>query len=957
MILALLGAAGGWTTLAVGGAFAWVSSIYTYNRDAWMTDVQLRQQFEYQCDNMQVAAHQMSRDEVRDRSQAAITKLSNYILVTTLIVALAAEILVEGHIPVESADFILNAYMLCLGTSVLYLVLSILFGIVAINQIYDSAAYLLTDKIPPAWQDIDSNMLKKMTENHVDQFESKSWSLMFMPPLLRRIFPGKAKQAGELTRTLTEERIRCDSGQEEASGSLDMPATVNPASSSRRQPQLQGVKINYSAEFRARERIWIPLTSQSFECLALGVKNLLDVYGYLCLARLYSEFGGDWAFWAVQIVFASLNVLIMMFLFDRINPCWYFIPVASGPLFCAIAATTPYSLLDRFCVPLCYLSHFVLCFFFNTKVHDGGYCALHPPEEQEVTLEVPGKIEDIGVEVEPETGKIKKVNKEKFNHHKYYASLDDNWRIVRIGDRTYDADLLKQKESSARPYLCTFCKDDIEFAVPEKVVYAQASSLRNDYEGYEPMQPESSEGCEMSHRPTDRAMTSTRASSAIDHDSKDDSGFAKLHSLELGFAQGGDQHACFSSCGKGIDSAAEAVSGDRSPRGESDVIKRKARHTRKKMNTMMRIASTVVQSLWFMSVMWALNKSSLGSGYKNSAAYMTLSGPPLAHVTLKKTKWPSPYFAPHAVACPKTVFNVIVPCHPAKRAEKHLNLSIDLGKTKKNKVCVKASQAFLADDFRVYSLGADNTAHELPCDVNGTIADISADCNEHECWPLVLLKEAPPRIVACSTGKEYPLLQTTRPSEQFAVVNNFRILAAHQGQIVEYHWCHRRHGWAPSWIIADVGEGALQALDVVGDRMLAFRRQGRHMEEGVVQVQNLNTSKQCGVWTMPPAIVGAGCGVHAGKTLKLLVRLDKEGRGPAVRLMEAELKELEESAQTCDEEPEDEDVPRSFRGSRGHKEEIIIRERGGESGDEEGMGEEEEVTYDDEEGENNRWLD
>ena len=52
--------------------------------------MQLRQQYEYQVDNMQISTHAMSRDEVRDRTQAAIQKLSNYILVTTLILGLAA---------------------------------------------------------------------------------------------------------------------------------------------------------------------------------------------------------------------------------------------------------------------------------------------------------------------------------------------------------------------------------------------------------------------------------------------------------------------------------------------------------------------------------------------------------------------------------------------------------------------------------------------------------------------------------------------------------------------------------------------------------------------------------------------------------------------------------------------------------------------------------------------------
>jgi len=60
---------------------------------------------------------------------------------------------------------------------------------------------------------------------------------------------------------------------------------------------------------------------------------------------------------------------------------------------------------------------------------------------------------------------------------------------------------------------------------------------------------------------------------------------------------------------------------------------------------------------------------------------------------------------------------------------------------------------------------------------------------------------------------------------------------------------------------------------------------------------------------MPPAILGAGCAVHDGETLKLLVRLEGEANhGARVRLMQADLKELEERAQTCEQVAEDEEL-------------------------------------------------
>lgn len=849
MLFGVVGAAGGWTVLTLGGFYSWIASVYGYNRDAWMTDVQLRQQFEYQCDNMQVATHEMSRNEVRDRSQAAITKLSNYILVTTLILALAAEILVEGQIPADSADFILNAYMLCLGTSVLYLVLSVLFGIVAINQIYEDSAQLLAVKIPPAWEQIDGNMKSKIGQNLVGQFESKSWGQIFMPPLLRRfarndIFETKEEvsDSGQLGVEHQPSMTRRMSGARSTSlefvqKKLAEEEELKKTKINTTHADLQAIRDDYNKEFKAREKEWNPISSKSYECLALGVKNLLDVYGYLCMAMLYSEFGDDWAFWAVQIIFTTLNVLLMMFLFERINQTWTFIFVASGPFCCAIAATTPFNYLDRCCVPLCYISHFILILRFNTTVEKPSCSPAEHHAEPEIVLE--------------------------------------DARSPRSSNGYVPLEIFKDEETASARLRRSLSRQPGEAQSVPVIDDAKVSvSCMN--------RTTPTNGCSMS----DSTMATSPASSSMersltkDFESKTESNCSP-RPFRLRLNSDVDQH--FRKQESGDSAASETVKRERET----------SKHMSRLLLRMTTVVKFVLRALWLISVCWAMNKSIRGRGFRNSVAVLPLTGPPLAHIELVPATWPSVYFAPHALVCPQS------------------------------------ENIFLADEYHVYKLRGDNVVESFNCDVNGTIADISSDCNDDSCWPLVLLTEMPPRVVDCSTGKEYPLLQTFRRVEQFAVVNAYTLLAAHDGKIVEYHWSSPKHGWAPSWVVADMGGAdALQALDVTGSRMLVFRRQipggrGIRNDRGVVQVQNLKTGKQCGVWEMPPAILGAGCAVHAGEILKLLVRLDDK-----VRLMQAELYELEESAQTCDEVAEDEYSPgkeafsatrSGLRGSHGNR--------------------------------------
>merc|ERR1712113_819261 len=105
---------------------------------------------------------------------------------------------------------------------------------------------------------------------------------------------------------------------------------------------------------------------------------------------------------------------------------------------------------------------------------------------------------------------------------------------------------------------------------------------------------------------------------------------------------------------------------------------------------MMFVARSVMRSLWLVAVFWAYYKAICGRGFKNSRALVPISGYPLADHSFVDTKWPSPYFQPHALVCPRV------------------------------------DTVFLADQFRVYVLTTDNTVAPYPCDVNGTIADISA---------------------------------------------------------------------------------------------------------------------------------------------------------------------------------------------------------------------------------------
>ena len=125
---------------------------------------------------------------------------------------------------------------------------------------------------------------------------------------------------------------------------------------------------------------WVKFSSCMFKCLARGTMNLLEACGYLAVGTLYSGYADAWAFWAIQILFTVINIMIVDFLLRSFEPSniksdwliWVlrrhpFIVaciVASGPLFCVIAAATSWVVMDRFLIPLCYGTHTLVNIYF-----------------------------------------------------------------------------------------------------------------------------------------------------------------------------------------------------------------------------------------------------------------------------------------------------------------------------------------------------------------------------------------------------------------------------------------------------------------------------------------------------------------------------------------------------------------------------------------------------------------
>eukprot|EP00930_Biecheleria_cincta_P034028 TRINITY_DN23556_c0_g1_i1.p1 TRINITY_DN23556_c0_g1~~TRINITY_DN23556_c0_g1_i1.p1 ORF type:complete len:815 (+),score=113.05 TRINITY_DN23556_c0_g1_i1:55-2499(+) len=748
------------------GVYSWASGVYSYNREAWMNDIQVEQAHAYQEDNLRISMHSMHREEIRDLVDSDINKINNSILVATLILSLAGEMLVEGQIPKDCPAFVLNAYMLCLGSAIFHLSMSILFGICSSSEAYKSAARLLTKTIRPDWDKIFKRLKRREATETTATFENMPLSAMMMPPLASRLRKTvRSQMHGDAAVQPATAAGDTDASHDDAGSSQQAaserrhtrPPTTRKRPSVATAPCAFAVNSEWLEDGEARDmqqaeaeeqsdsdeefpadldndvitpehignvvwrrkwtdysQDWTQYSSCMFKCVAFGVTHLLEACGYLAVGTLYSGYADAWAFWAVQILFSVINVLVVNFFLARfkakkvrnkvlrwvitLDPRCVACIVASGPFFCVIAAATSIESWDRVLVPMCYGAHtLVECFFIDSFVDD-----------------------DLGDEQQEEKPAADGDNS---------RSGNDTFRsmVSLAGDKETDTALLHG------------CPDPED---PDRVEMTAAT-------------------CKTPRMPS------------------------------LDFA------------------------------GTRDADLR-----RSMPKIMLHKGLIVIKLLWISAFVWALWGAAFGMDFQNEQAVMPMMnyGPRVLKTESIHFDTPSPYFRPHALVCPK-------------------------------------GKIFVADKYRVFELvGKNMEVRTFKCNVTGTIADIGATCTGNICSPVVLLNGNPPHVLDCKTGEQLPLLQTSMPATKLAVYSSeplgpgHTIFASVDNIVTAYGWSLEHRGWAPWWDVTS-RQNEILSIDIMNGQLIMFR------EKGLVEVQDLKSGQQCGLWTLPQSttVIGGGC--------------------------------------------------------------------------------------------------
>lgn len=149
----------GAATAATAGAATAATGVYSYNRDNFMYDRQLRLEMEYKIQDFRVEQAKLWREDVRDLISLSEYKMHIYLLVNVLLLGHSVVLWCQGKLPPNTPDWLMAGMAISTCGAFMFLLLSIWMAMHAAVAAQAYEARLLTQlvRLPiPSWQEIES---------------------------------------------------------------------------------------------------------------------------------------------------------------------------------------------------------------------------------------------------------------------------------------------------------------------------------------------------------------------------------------------------------------------------------------------------------------------------------------------------------------------------------------------------------------------------------------------------------------------------------------------------------------------------------------------------------------------------------------------------------------------------------------------------------------------------------
>lgn len=306
------------------------SELYGYNRAGFIFDESMRQEREYQEQNMRVKQFLLYREDVRDLVELTTGKMDSYILPVSFMLGACILILVEGQVE-DEPPWLLWLQVISLAEAVLYFFMSIWLAMHASVSAHSFGVRLLTQlvRLPvPRKQQI--NAARAMAE----EFEGGGVKGMFKMPMVQNTPTTQIQEDGTYHAPSASSRSRVTlvppDPQPSPGGSLQSVDS----------PQELVSGLRHIRLFRDLQSNWQAHDAYARVCMSLGTYALVHNIAYYligkCTFNLHCFAGAVGA----AIICSTLGWLLLSIdiYFGTVWSALCGLFIVSGPLLAAIAA-------------------------------------------------------------------------------------------------------------------------------------------------------------------------------------------------------------------------------------------------------------------------------------------------------------------------------------------------------------------------------------------------------------------------------------------------------------------------------------------------------------------------------------------------------------------------------------------------------------------------------------------
>ncbi|CAE8696076.1 unnamed protein product [Polarella glacialis] len=838
----------GFLGTGIQSTFAWVG----YNRDGFADNVSWRQNQKYQQKNYHISWIAIARDDIRDMMGISVNRINNYMIVATLILSVAAGSVVSVSFDSDCPDFIVFAYYLTSGVSLIFLMLAIMFGVKGQNSAFTNTMKLLTYQVRP----------ENPAEYTHDYMKQSQWvernglaSLLRIPGIMPSYNTDTQKDhmidvGGKMKAALGSEQ---GGGASQGKASLGYAGSdsdnrmgeINLEEATPLESLVQrSTHTWYLTKFAEFMKLWHPYDMYSKYAMGLGIVCLVHSSAYFTLGTIsvhdyaYAEYAACIVTFAIMLMVG----LIINMNFRKHSMCWRItslVIITAGPTFSALAAITQNEAIRQILVPVSFFCHFllwvgVLCLSRTSEWQVSGMSGMKAGAGF-----WPGKKNYQRPSESSEAEQKKQSQMQKDLSQGFEGSSTEDGK--RSHSYWHQQQELKQKEWQ-------------QWQRESSEVIGSASSSR-------------------AHHPLQRT-----AGHDLD-DNRQPSCWPRGVSTCLGAeaALAGGSHVASSSAAgrkqptvgnKSIQRMLQTGDDEECPDHwptddwQFDI---RASSTSALVKTTMRNTILCVASIWLAGFIWAVLR------YWVDESSNAWKWPETVRAQVQDTPfvlWPSTLFRPTTLACAN-------------------------------------SFVFTSDGFRIHQLSTEGRPSQaVSCPgLDRPIIDLDVACDPEGCRPVALVASRDngaslPEIVDCRGGAAKSLLQDQLAAERFSVlgrcsgylcvpsnVSEQNLLTARHGEMVKHEWSAADDAWRPDVFLGEVSflkelggfdsrpltksEGLL-AVSTAGSEVVFFRRV--NPSRPAIEVRDALTMASRGQWVLPEGLppIEGGCAESSNSLLVLL---------------------------------------------------------------------------------------